>query len=80
MVIMLMVILNINQIVTEYVQKNFIMENINRRIKTMIKLERNRNLKREVWNIIAIKGKISKILNKYEIEVYFAEENGIKTN
>ena len=44
----------------------------------MIKLERNRNLKREVWDIIAIKGKISKILNKYEIEVYFAEENGIK--
>ena len=43
----------------------------------MIKLERNKNIKREVWDIIAIKGKISEILNKYEIEVYFAEENGI---
>jgi hypothetical protein len=44
----------------------------------MIKLERNKNIKREVWDLIAIKGKISKILNKYEIEVYFVEENGIK--
>lgn len=44
----------------------------------MIKIERNRSIKKKFWDLIEIKGKIGRILNKYEIEVYFVEEKGIK--